>query len=299
MQVNKGLTGFVYLTTAMGHYRVFLTDLIVLKDYIRMFFLPLNLNAFYYYLPEDIPRTFFDPRVIYSAFVVAGSALVGVLSFFKGKRLVSFSIFWFFIAFLPILNIIIPSSTIRADRYMFIPSVGLSILTGWAVWKLTGLNAFSKRAVPVAFAAWVIFLSILTFQRNGVWQDGITLWQDSTEKSPASPKAHSLLGNEYRHRGMTDEAVDQYEEALRLRPGYAPACTNLGILYGMNGRYGPAEALFKECIGANPAEIRLRINLAKIYIILGKREMARAELVEVLKRDPENPAARAMMHGKM
>lgn len=298
MRVNRVMAESVYLSTSVGHYRIFLTDLIVLKDYIRMSFLPINLNAFYYYFPEDIPRTFFDWRVIFSFFVVAGSAAAGVVSYLKGKRLITFSIFWFFIAFTPILNII-PSTTLRADRYLFIPSVGFSLLVGWSVWKLTGLNAFSKKAVPVVFAAWIILLSILTFQRNGVWQNGITLWRDSIEKNPASQKAHSLLAAEYQGRGMFDEAIAQYEVAQKLLPGYVPVCNNLGVLYGIKGRYGLAERLLKECLVYNPDEIPLMLNLAKVYTILGKKELAREELAHVLRMDPENPAALSLMRRGM
>jgi tetratricopeptide (TPR) repeat protein len=294
VQVNKGFVEIEYMTRGIGYFRLALLNLTVFTEYIGSFFAPLKLNVFYTYTPEMVPSTFFDPKVICSFIVVAGLASAGVYAYFKNARLVTFSIFWFFIAFIPVINII-PSSTVRADRYLFIPSVGLSLLTVWAAARLYNSGAAMKRAVPVVFIAWLVFLSILTYQRNGAWQSGVTIWLDSLTKYPETPRPHFVLGNEYRHRSMTGEAIREYEEAMRLSPAHPLACANLGGLYGMTGRYYDAVVLLKGCLETSPGNIAMRLNLARAYISLGEKSGAETELMEVLKRDPGNPAAEKLL----
>lgn len=292
--VNKDFAGVEYMTGSIGYYRLTLLNLTVFANYMGTFLAPLGLNVFYTYTQEMVPTTFLDLKVIFSFIVVSGFAAAGVYAYFRKARIVTLAVFWFFVAFIPVINII-PSSTVRADRYLFIPSVGLAILTVWVAARLCESGPALKKFVPVALALWLIFLSVLTYGRNGTWQNGITIWQDSIEKYPDSPRAHFNLGNEYRHRGMTGNAISEYEEVLRIAPQHPKACANLGALYGMNGRYFEAAVLLRGCLEASPDYIQMRLNLARAYIGLGERDGAEAELREVLIRDPGNHAAMALM----
>lgn len=294
LHVNKEFTETEYMTGTIGWYRLALLNLTVFTEYLGSFFAPVRLNAFYTYTLEVVPATLLSPKVIFSFVIVAGSIGAGIYAFFKNIRLVTFSIFWFFIAFAPVINII-PSSTVRADRYLFIPSVGLSLLVAWAAARLYGLNPVFKKAVPAVLAVWVIFLSVLTYERNGVWQDGITIWQDSLKKHPEASRPHFIMGNEYFHRGMTGDAIREYKETLLLDPDHQMACSNMGAIYAMTGRLYEAAALFGRCLEINPDDTAMRLNMARVYIGLSEMKEAEKEIRKALKSEPDNPEALALL----
>ena len=293
IKTNRDYAETVYLTTGIGPYRLFLTICSILREYLVMVFWPLDLNAFYYYTPEDIPSTVLRPGVVFSIILVLGALAAAVAAFIRRQKVIAFSILWFFIAFIPAMNLI-PSSTLRADRYLFIPSAGFALLAGWSVRRASGLNPTLKKAVPALFALWIVFLSVLTFQRNMVWQNGITLWTDSIAKDPRNHRPYFILGNEYRHRGMTGEAIGAYVEALRINPDHLLACNNLGAMYGMKGDYHSAIDTLKKCLQIGPST-EARLNLARAYLAAGEKRLAVEELTEVLRSDPENAAARSML----
>lgn len=293
VKTNREYAETVYLTTGIGPYRLFLTIASVLTEYLWMLVYPLNLNAFYYYTPEDIPSSVFRPLTLLSVIIVLSVIVAAVAAFFKRQKTLSFSVLWFFVAFLPAMNLI-PSSTLKADRYLFIPSVGFSMLIGWAVAKSSRVGPAVKKAVLFIFGAWVIFMSVLTFQRNAVWQDGITLWKDSIQKDPRNHRPYFILGNEYRHRGMNDEAIEAYLSALEINPNHLLACNNLGAMYGVRGEYARAAAVLRRCIEIGPT-VEARLNLARAYLAMGERGKAVEELREVLRADPGNEAALSML----
>jgi len=290
LYINKEFAETDYMTGNIDSYRLALLNLTLLTDYIGSVFAPIQLNAYYTYTLEAVPTAFFSPKVILSSVVVFGAVGAGIYAFFKKMRLVTFSIFWFFIAFAPVIHLV-PSGIVRADRYLFIPSVGLSLLIAWATATLYAMNPTFKKTALIVLAGWVIFLSVLTYERNDVWQNGITLWQDSIKKDPKSPKPHFIMGNEYFHRGMLQDAMEKYEETLSLAPDHMSACSNLGAVYGMTGKFYEASTLLGRCLEITPHDTAMRLNLARVNINLGKIKEAEAEARKVLQREPDNPAA--------
>jgi len=295
VKVNQGFVTTKYLLSDTGLYVRALMTLKVGVEYLRMIFVPVKLNAFYNYGPADVPASFFEPGVLISFAVLAAIGAAGLYFLRKGPRIAAFCIFWFFIPFIPVINLFVASSTLRADRYLFIPSMGFSILAAWAVCSISERNAAVKKAALAAFAVVVGVYSVLTFQRGGVWQSGITLWQDSISKQQDSALVYSLLGNEYRHRGRYDEAIEQYRRAIEVDPTYENACNSLGGMYGMTGRTAMAIKTFERCLESTPGSTKIKVNLARGYALSGQNTKAYALVMEVLKAEPDNRDARAVL----
>ncbi|MFQ5465467.1 MAG: tetratricopeptide repeat protein [Thermodesulfobacteriota bacterium] len=296
IRVNVQYSEATYLTTGIGPWGVLLTDLTVVRDYMGMLLAPVGLNSFYTYAPEDIPVSLFQPGVLFSAFLAAGVCAVGVAAYLRGSRIVPFTIFWFFIALVPSLNLI-PSSTIKADRYLFLPSIGFSLLAGWGITRLRGSGRLPGKGITAIFVAWAFWLAMLTVQRNGDWQNGITLWRDSLAKGPGAARAHFIIGNELRHRGRLDEAVVEYEAALAANPLHVDACNNLGASHGVLGNIPQAAVVLERCLELDPENVNTRLNLARAQIALGMTARAESNLRRVLARDPGNEEAGRLMEG--
>ena len=86
----------------------------------------------------------------------------------------------------------------------------------------------SLAACCLLLATAVIVLSIAAYQRNIIWKDKVTLWEDVVRKSPQKARGHSNTGVVYKDKGMTDKAIEHYQIALRIKPDYAEAHNKLG-----------------------------------------------------------------------
>lgn len=102
----------------------------------------------------------------------------------------------------------------------------------------------------------------LTHERNKVWHDDITLWEDAVEKAPDNARAHNNLGRAYGDQYREIEAVEEFKRAIRLLPNYGLAHMNLAVSYSRLDMKSEAESHYKKALGFYP-------NLPEIYYNYG------------------------------
>ena len=131
--------------------------------------------------------------------------------------------------------------------------------------------------------------SVLTYQRNNIWQDSKTLWTDTLKKSPNSPIAHINLGEVYHDSGRLDDAVREYKVALSLAPGASGAYYNLGLIYLFRNQFDKAVNAFKAVVKLNPNMGDAHYNLGTAYSEQRKLDDAIASFQLALKfvHDPD------------
>ena len=200
---------------------VFYTALTVLRvmfDYARNLICPLWLNNRYFH---EVSRSLFEPKVLSS---LAG---LGVLAWWtlrelrKGHKMPLFCAGWFFIAWAPVSNIIIPISTIMADRYLYLAAVGVFAGIGLLTIRL------SRKQLPWLVLPLLVFAG-LTMQRNRVWANSRALWEDSIRKDDRTAVAHNNLGLVDDAEGDVATAAQRYAAAVERNPHYPEAHYNLG-----------------------------------------------------------------------
>lgn len=110
-------------------------------------------------------------------------------------------------------------------------------------------------------------LLILTFQRNGLWKDGVALWTDTVHKSPNKARPYFCLGTAYKEKGYTDRAIESYETAIRLKPDYVDAYNNMGLDLLARGEIEKAIDCFEKAILLKPmrADSYYNLGLAMSY----------------------------------
>jgi tetratricopeptide (TPR) repeat protein len=250
--------------------------------YFKLLIVPIGQCADYLGFP--IKRVV-DSGVILSFLLVGVVLGVGVVSY-RYSRLVAFSVLWFFIAMLPVAHII-PIRISLAERFLYIPSIGFTLLFGVVAAK--AFEPGRRRTILKLFAACFITVIALymygTVARNRVWRDGFTLWSDVILKYP-SERAHVNYGLAYEKAGNVDEAVRQYELALRINPAYSVAVNNLANNYFRLDRIDEATSLYLRALYIDPGNAVIHSRLGTAYWKNGFIRKAIMEFETALRIDP-------------
>ncbi|MFC1591928.1 tetratricopeptide repeat protein [Thermodesulfobacteriota bacterium] len=201
--------------------------LTVFWKYVGLIIWPLNLSAVY---DTTVYRSFLELPVLIS---LAGWLLPAALLFWKGSDQVRFWLCWFWLCLLPVSNIV-PLTVYYADRYMYMPAVACFAVTALFVEQLITRGQqrqwnWVKSVLYGTTGIALCFYAVITYQRCGVWQNDLALWQDTVQKSPKMHTPHLNLGAAYERREMFTEAKREYYTAFRLDP-QGKAAHNLQVL---------------------------------------------------------------------
>lgn len=177
--------------------------------YLLLFFFPYQLHALYpswMYSPEW-DTTFF--------FAVAGLAiLLAFVVYFRRARFFVFGVLWWFLSLAPVSNLY-PLFNPMAERYLLLPSVGFCLWIGWLIAR--GLETKGRAFVIGAASLAGIALAAMTFLRNPLWKDNLTLWRSTAAVDPGNPRVLANLATAYYQVGDYRQAIDYARLALRLR----------------------------------------------------------------------------------
>jgi len=233
---------------------------------IRLLLVTINYSAAYSLLVNM--RVFCVTNLI--LFLVTFSLFAVSILSLRWTKIIFFSFFFFFITLLPYLNII-PISTLKADRYVFIASFSYIFLLGIAFDHLYSYRhkrfseGFFKLLSVVLFISLLAAYSFMTIRQNPLWENSYTLWTDAVQKHPESNTANAMMGVVYMELGMDREAVKYLEKAVQLLPYDYLSRNNLGIVYGRLGESDKALKELMTAISLKPEDNTIKINLSAFY----------------------------------
>ncbi|MBI4824768.1 MAG: tetratricopeptide repeat protein, partial [Nitrospirae bacterium] len=254
-----------------------LTQSRVIVTYIRLLFLPVTQNIYYDY---PVYHSFFDIQVflsflfLLSIFVFAFYLLLRSKSY-PTLRLISFGIFWFFIA-LSVESSIIPIPMVINEYRVYLPSIGVftAIVTGAFLFTERLKNKKTQTAILSFLALVPLVLSPATYNRNTVWKSKISLWEDVVRKSPLKAIGHNNLGSAYGSKGLYDKAIEQFQITLQLTPNNADIYNNLGLAYWAKGLATEAIKCFETALRLKPHFSKAHYNLGNAYRLKGLTDKA-------------------------
>lgn len=258
--------------------------------YIVKIFYPINLCAIYSFPAET---GLFSPRALAGAAVVV-LLIVAFVVTAKKDRAAAWFISWAVAFSLPCMNFI-PANTAVADRFAYLPSLGIFALAGlassWASEALAGTEGKN----PARFAPWVIVvalaagLSIVTISRNADWKSDLSLWTSAVAVEPGNPEIRDNLGVAYTQMNDYSAAKKEFEEALRLNPDYLHSLLNLGSLeYRAFGDAEAALPLLEKAVGMQPRAVGGWAELADIYLERQEFQKAADAILMAIRFDPTN-----------
>lgn len=259
-------------------------------EYARRFLWPADLVFFY---PFDA-RTLTPLRVGGAA---VGLAL-GVLLAVRARRrapAVTVGLLWYAGTLLPVIGLVQVGSQASADRYTYLPSIGLALAVAWALPDSLLATPLRRRITVSVGLAWLALLGFLTARQVTFWRDGDALYGRALAVDPANAVAHHELGRLRIAQGRVPEAVEHLERGARGMPRSADAQATFGAALGAVGRTQEAERAFARALAIDPRSVGARLGLGRLLVESGRPAEALPLLEEVVRREPDRPLAHLLI----
>ena len=250
--------------------------------YIEKMFWPQGLAAFY---PH---RQFFM-----SEFLISGMLLI-VITYFSLKHwrkhpYLIVGWLWYVVTLVPVIGFLQVGMQAMADRYTYVPMIGLFLMLSWGTVDLLQNRPYGKTATFVGSVSVIIILSICTLSQTRYWRDDVTLFSHALSISPNNQVAHSNLGVALKQMGNYKGASYHFQEAIRIKPSYAIAHDNLGRTYILQGRFDEGISHIREAFRIDPNHRRIQRSLADALVT--KKEYSEAiDLYQKLLKQTSNDA---------
>lgn len=256
----------------------FLTELRAYLHYLRLLFLPwpgwLNFDT---YFPWS--RSLWELPTLLS-FIVVLSILALAFYLRKKSPMVSFFIFWFFIILIPTSSFM-PIEDAVYERRIYLASLGYFILL------LLFLRNKDYRRQALFLATLIFLFSFWSWQRNIVWKDRLSLWQDSIKKSPLKSRTHMNLGFYYLQMQDLEKAQYHMRKAILLNPRSANAHVNMGVINLINGNYQEAIKEYNLALQLRPEYPAAYVGRGTAYKRLGLLDLAEKDFLTALSLQPD------------
>jgi Tfp pilus assembly protein PilF len=287
--------------------------------YIKMMFWPRHLAGFYQYEASPWPWW----KVALAALGLL--AVSGLVLAQRSRRpwLVA-GWFWYLGTLVPVIGLVQVGGQALADRYTYVPLIGLFVILVWGGWELAGawrLARFAPAATTVALAACVV----LTVHQEFYWKDTETYYKRMLEADPNSHWPRNMLGNFYlgknriddaithfmvdveqnpwffgshfalgialAAKGQMDDAIGQYRQTILLKPDYAEGHCSLGTTLGQKGQIDEAISQFRQAIRLKPDYYDAHNNLGIVLAQLGRIGEAIGQFQEAIRLKPDDVQA--------
>jgi len=182
--------------------------------------------------------------------------------------------FWFVITIALVIGIFQIGEFSMADRYHYLPSIGIAIMLAWGMPLLFTLKALHKKILFPAAITLLIMMSVITWKQCGYWKNNFSLFSHAIQVTRNNFLAHTSLGLDFFEKGYIGEAIEHYNKAILMKSGYDKAHNNRGIAYVALRQYQLAIGDFNNAIRMHPAFAQYHFNRAYTYDLLGQYPLA-------------------------
>lgn len=217
--------------------------------------------------------------------------------------------FWYLVTLAPVIGLVQVGDQARADRYTYVPLVGVFLAIVWEVRALSGRamgessgsspGGAVREARTSPIGTWlraaalpaILALSTVSYVQTGYWRDGVSLFERAVASTTSNRIAENNLGSALFRKGRVEEAIEHYTRAIEIDPGYADAHANLAGASLHLGRIEEAIAQAREALRLRPDAASAHANLALALMRMGNHAEAAEHLAEDLRLRPESARA--------
>jgi len=281
-------------------------------DYIGKMFWPAHLGVLYPFHGGFIPIA---KVILYVGILI----LITVFVFYYGRQFKYLIVgwLWYLGTLVPVIGIIHVGAQAIADRYSYVPSIGIFIIIAFGAADLSFKIPLRKIILATLASTVLLACAILTSIQLTYWKNSLTLFDHTLtvieSKSPNfaaasgrhldeafmfipnSPIIYNNYANALRKAGRIDEAIEYYKFAIKLQPEFIPARYNLFAALGLRGRYEEAAEQCRVYLAANPNDADVQTTLGIMLLKQGKLDEAIESFKRALQIDPNNQKARDLL----
>jgi protein O-mannosyl-transferase len=236
--------------------------------YIGKMIWPSNLAVFYPY------PTLLVPWQVLGSVILLIAITLAVFRMVKRSPYLATGWLWYIGTLLPVIGIVQAGSQAIADRYTYIPLIGLFIMVAWGVPDLLKKWKYRKEILLTLYALSILCLSIITWTQVGYWQDSITLFNHTLKVTDDNWLAYNSRGVAYKDLGNYGQAIEDYDRAIKIKPGYADAYNNRGLAYNGLRNYSQAIEDLNRAIKFKPRNAEAYNNRGIAYKGIGNYSQA-------------------------
>ena len=194
--------------------------------------------------------------------------------------------FWFLGMVVPVSGIIQVGEQAHADRYMYLPQIGLYILVTWFVADSVSSGRRRRILLATAMASSIALLMFPAWKQTSYWRDGRTLWTHALAVDPQNDTAHISLCDLDLRENRLDDAILHARTALEIRPDSADAHSRLGVALSASGQKEEATIHFQKALETHQIRPRVHYNIATLLLNSGHLDEAIAEFKKELQIQP-------------
>lgn len=228
--------------------------------YVRQMFWPVGLSPFYPH-PMDLLTT----GAVLLAFAILVAITGAAIFFGRSHRYLAVGWLWFLIMVLPILGIVQVGQQAHADRYTYLPQIGLYLIVGWGITELLSGWNYRRALLSTAAAAVLVLLAVRASSQTAIWHDSERLWRHALDVTKYNYVAHGSLGQFLWSKKRIAEAIPHYQRALVISPKNAEMHNTVGLGLLQTGKPSEAIAHWKKALEVAPEDLNAQSNLAWVF----------------------------------
>ena len=253
-----------------------------LVHYVAKLVFPYGLLAHYPYA-----RATARPVTLFAFYLPVALALLAATAWLARRRpVLAFGPLFFLVNIAPVLQLLPVGSAVMADRYSYLPSLGIFLLLALGLGVCRQRWPAQRRVVDGGLALYLVLLAALTAARADKWRNSLTLWTEELRNNPQSAIAHNNIATFKYHTGDLPGALAEVNRALALDPDWHKALTNRAVMRDLAGDAAGARDDYDRTLSLRPDQAVAWNNRGKLKQEGGDLEGARADLSEAIARDP-------------
>jgi protein O-mannosyl-transferase len=267
--------------------------LVSYSQYIFLTFWPANLGIYYPFAPTGPPIR----RLAIAVVLLVAITVIALRDAEKRPSLIV-GWLWFVGTFLPVIGLVpIGIGQAMADRYYYVPSIGLFIALVFGVAELASMRRIGRRPIVAVAAVTLVLLASVTGVQASRWRDTDTLFQHTLSVTTDNLVVEYNYGYDLMQRGEYDRARPHFAEALRIEPRFFAALVYMGLSLEKEGKLQDAIGFYARAVAVDPNNADVRTNLGLLLAREGRFADAAAQLNEVLRLTPNSAEAHSNLGG--
>ncbi|HTU26305.1 MAG TPA: tetratricopeptide repeat protein [Pirellulales bacterium] len=263
-----------HLTERLG------TALVAPVEYLRLAFWPAGLAGFY-----PIPVGGFPAWRVVCSLALLTAVTIAVVVWRRRSPYLLVGWFWFLGTLVPMLGLITIAEHAMADRYMYLPQIGLSIAVAWGAARLAANSEARRYTLAMCSGLAIVLLASCAVVQTTHWHDDQKLWAHSLEVTGSNFHVEVALADALHHAGRLDEAVEHYHRALDWGSS-SKLMNNLGIALARQKKLTEAIPYFRRAIELDLLAAGPRANLAQALGAQGHADEAIEQYLSAIELDP-------------